>query len=212
MKLNWRVLVGVVMVVFGVVGLLQATNLVKFEGNVWLWVFAAFFALLGVGFLYILVTDRVKNWWAAIPGCTLLGLGTLMMLEGLPGDLGELPPAIFLSSIGVSFIVVFLLDRSRWWAVIPGGTLVSLGAMLLLQDVLKGNWTPTILFLGMAITFAVLALLDRQKLKWAWFPAAGLAALALFIPSVEGSMPWIIWPLALIIVGVYLVGRSLLKK
>lgn len=212
MKFNWRILVGVLLVVLGVIGLLQATDVVKFEGGVWLWIFAIFFAAIGVGFLYLLLSDRFKNWWAAIPGFTLLGLGTLMMLEALPGKMGELPPAIFLGSIGLSFIVVFLLDRERWWAVIPGGTLLSLVVMLLLQGVLMEEWIATILFLGLAVTFAAVALLGKGKLNWAWFPAAALAALAFFVPSVEGSMPWIIWPLALIVVGVYLVGRSLLKK
>ncbi len=210
MKLNWRAMVGVLLVVLGVLAMLQTLNVVQFEGDVWLWVFAAIFAVVGLGFLYVLVTAPVENWWAAIPGFSLLGLGVLMMLEGVPGVMGEWPPAIFMGCIGLSFVIVFLLDRTRWWAVIPAGSLLSIALMILLPDM--GGWTASIMFFGMAITFGVVALMGKDKMNWAWIPAAALLALGAFIPSVEGSMPWMIWPVVLITVGAYLIGRSFLKK
>jgi len=210
MKLNWRAMVGVLLVVLGVLAMLQTLNVVQFEGDVWLWVFAAIFAVVGLGFLYVLVTGPVENWWAAIPGLSLLGLGVLMVLEGLPGVTGEWPAAIFMGCIGLSFVIVFLLDRARWWAVIPAGSLLSIALMILLPKM--GSWTASILFFGMAITFGVVALMGKNKMNWAWIPAAALLALGVFIPSVEGSMPWMIWPVVLIAVGAYLIGRSFLKK
>ncbi len=210
MKLNWRALVGVLMIVLGVLAMLQTLNLVTFEGDIWLWVFAAIFAVVGVGFLYVLFRGPTENWWAAIPGFTLLGLGTMMILLGVPEIKGDWPVSIFMGSIGLSFIVVFLLDRSRWWAIIPAGSVLSIALMLLLPDL--GGWTPSILFFGMAVTFGVVALMGKGKLDWAWIPAVALLGLGAFIPAVEGSMPWIIWPVVLIVVGAYLIGRTLLKK
>ena len=92
-KLNWRVVLGVLLLVLGVLGLLQTTGLITFEGEVWLWVFAAIFAVAGLAFLYVLITSPKDNWWAAIPGLSLLGLGVLMVLVELPGVAGEWPPA-----------------------------------------------------------------------------------------------------------------------
>lgn len=210
MKVNWRALVGILMIAMGVVALLQSLKVITFEGDVWLWVFALIFAVVGLGFLLFLFSAPKQNWWAVIPGLTLLGLGALMILEGLPGVQGEWPAAVFMGAIGLSFVVVFLLDRSRWWAVIPAGTLLSIVLMILLPDL--GGWTASILFAGMAVTFGVVALMGQGKMQWAWIPAGALAAFALFIPTVEGGMPWMVWPVALIAVGAYLIGRSLLKK
>lgn len=209
-KLNWRAMLGVLLVVLGVLALLQTTNLIKFEGDVWLFGFAALFAVVGLGFLYVLISSPKENWWAAIPGLTLLGLGALMVLEGLPGVVGEWPVFIFLGCIGLSFVVVYWLDRSRWWAIIPAGSLLSVAVMILLPHL--GGWTASILFFGMAVTFGVLALMGAGKMNWAWIPAAALLGLGVFVPTVEGSMPWIIWPVVLIAVGAYLIGRTMLKK
>lgn len=209
-KLNWRALVGVLMVILGVLAMLQTTHVIKFEGDIWLWVFASLFGVAGLGFLYVLISAPKENWWASIPGLTLVGLGTLMALEGMPGVKGDWPVTIFMGCIGLSFVLIYWLDRSRWWAIIPGGTLLSVALMILLPSL--GGWTASILFFGMAATFGAVALLGKGKMNWGWYPAVALLALGLFIPSVEGAMPWMIWPVILIVAGGYLILRTMLKK
>ena len=147
MKLNWRALVGVLLVVMGVLAMLQSLNVFTFQGGVWLWIFAVIFAVVGLGFLYVLITAPTQNWWAAIPGFTLLGLGTMMILLGVPEIKGDWPVSIFMGSIGLSFIVVFLLDRSRWWAIIPAGVLLTLGVVSVLDELTEID-TGGVLFLG----------------------------------------------------------------
>jgi hypothetical protein len=70
-SINWRAIVGVMLILFGSLALLQALDFVHLQGNLASWIFAAIFILGGLIFLYVLMQAPKTNWWAAIPGCTL---------------------------------------------------------------------------------------------------------------------------------------------
>jgi len=151
--------------------------------------------------------DR-EQWWALIPGFTLLGLATLI---GFGDRLGELGPALFLGSIGLSFAVIYLIRRGDfWWAIIPGGVLLSLALMLALSPYLEGVVLPAILFLGMAVTFALVYLvsLGRERMTWALIPAGILGVMGILMFLSLGGLINYIWALALIVVGAYMLLRA----
>ena len=66
-KVNWRILVGVILLVMGGLTLLQSLDVLKLEGSIWGIVFAAMFIAGGAAFLYVFFADRAQ-WWALIPG------------------------------------------------------------------------------------------------------------------------------------------------
>ena len=214
MKQNaWRIILGVVLVLLGALALLQNFANFTFEGTWWGLVFALIFAGVGVGFLTTLFADRKANWWAAIPGLTLIGLGVLIALAVLNVKPDELLPAIFLGSIGASFWVVYFSDRARWWAIIPGGVLVSLAVMLLFTN--AGDWVAAVFLGGMAITFGLVALLNAPNERprtWAWWPAGVLAVVAVIIATSAGPLPGIIWPILLIGAGLVMVAWTLVAR
>ena len=74
-QIEWRIIVGVVLLVFGGLFLLQSFNVLPSGG--WLW--SVPFLLAGVAFLIVLFRGK-HNWWAVFPGITMLFLGLLILL------------------------------------------------------------------------------------------------------------------------------------
>jgi hypothetical protein len=208
---NWRIPLGLALVVFGVLAFLQSFNIIAFNGSPWAGAMAVLFAFIGGVFLYALITDH-NNWWAAIPGLTLIGLGILIGLALIPGFSGTFGAFIFMGSIAASFWVIYAMKRDFWWAIIPGGTLTSVALLILLSD--NGELGASVLFLGMAATFGVLGLIkvDGRRMSWPWYPAASLAVLAGIVAVSSGGVPAIVWAILIILVGLFLVARPYIQK
>jgi hypothetical protein len=211
-KFNWRAMLGIMMLVAGGLALLSSLNLIQLEGSVWTIIIAAAFAVGGTAFLYVLVSDK-SNWWAAIPGCTLVGLGLLIGLEMIPGMPGTLPVFLFLGSIGLSFFIIYMLNRSFWWAVIPGGAMVSVALLVGLGDWLD-EAAVGIFFLGLAGTFALLTLpsITGSKMSWPWIPAGILGIMGIAFIGFSSTVPEYIFPALMIIAGAFLVIWTARKR
>lgn len=209
--INWRIPLGLVLVVLGVLAFLQSFGFIIVRGDPWAVVFAIIFVLLGLVFLYALISDH-SNWWAAIPGLTLLGLGAMVGLGQFPGIPELVLPVIFMGCIAASFWVVFLMNRRFWWAIIPAGTLTSVAVLIAVSE--NGVLGASLLFLGMAVTFGLVALVDvnGQRMSWPWIPAAALAAIGCLVAIGGGGVPAIFWAVLLILAGAFLVLRPYLQK
>jgi hypothetical protein len=208
---NWRIPLGLVLVVLGVLAFLQSFGFIVVKGDPWALIFAVIFAALGLVFLYALVSDR-SNWWAAIPGMTLLGLGALIGLALIPGFPDLILPVVFMGSIAASFWIVYLMNRQFWWAIIPAGTLTSVAVLIAVSE--NGELGASLLFLGMAATFGLLALIkvDGKRMSWPWIPAVALAVLGGIVALGSGGVPAIFWAVLLILAGGFMVVRPYLQK
>lgn len=211
-NLNWRALVGVLLILFGSIALLQALKVVTLKGDLWSWAFAAIFLVAGVIFLNTFVQDSKNNWWAAIPGCTLAGLGAMIALQNIPGFISQIAVMIFLGAIGLSFILILLVQRSFWWALIPGGVMLSV-ALLVGLSFLPGFNSPWLMFLGFAATFAAVALYTRRPgegfFHWAWIPALVFVVLGGLMSLESFTLMRYILPAGLLLLGGFFVWRSL---
>ena len=211
-KLNWKIAVGIGLLLLGGLALVTNLGLMPVSGSLWEILAGGVFAVAGLVFLAALLGDR-EAWWAAFPGFTLPGIGALIILGSLaPRIGGSLGGALVLGSISLAFWVVFLLRRGYWWALIPAGILLSLAAITVIPGGGRdGMLIPGVLFLGMAATFLLLVVLppadDRQR--WAWIPAAILGFMGvsfLFFSSLSALN--LVLPPALILGGAYLIFRS----
>jgi hypothetical protein len=214
MKLNWRILVGVIVLVFGALLLLQQLNVISIQGDLWTFIICAFFFTAGVAFLVVLISDKNK-WWAAIPGMTLVGLGFLIGSETLfPSLGGEFTTALFMACIAAGFWIIYFLDRHNWWAIIPGGTLLSIAGLIAVGSAGDGNLGVGLMFTGMAVTFGLVALLphEGQKLNWAYIPAGVLLIMGLsFLFSMGGWLRFLL-PSVLIIAGIVLIALTFFRR
>ncbi len=117
-RINFRILIGGALILLGVLMLLQHFNILNSAIDIF-WC-AVFFAG-GIYFLYRFALDMHGEWWALIPGFTLIGIGASAVLPGRWSGLA------FLGFLGISFLVIYVSDRQRWWAIIPAGVLITLG-------------------------------------------------------------------------------------
>jgi hypothetical protein len=204
--MNWRVIGGLLLVAAGAVLLLQNLNIVSF---LWEATWAVVLAGGGVCFL-LMFLGRRDYWWAAIPGAALLGLSGLVGLSILRMD-AFFGGSMFLAATSVGFWLVYLRTRENWWAVIPGGVLLTLAVVAGVDAVVPRMETGGLFFLGLALTFALVYLLPSPggKRSWALIPAGVLFLLGLVITVATSSMLNLLWPAVLIAGGVYLVYRAL---
>ena len=181
-------------------------------------VIAGLFALAGLGFLASYLAAR-KDWWKVIPGFALLAVGGIIFL-GTRQVAAEWIGMLLFLGIALAFAVIYFGDRTeRWWALIPFGTMLVMIVLLLLAGTgIAEEALGAVLFGGMALVFFLVYLLagDRSEFRWALIPATvllvmGLVALAAAVvqtaPNLEQAMR--LWPILLVVVGVFLLGLSL---
>lgn len=205
---------GLLLIVGGLLFLLQNFGLFSgLSALVWMLLFGAG----GLFFLYLFLNDRQTTWWAAIPGCTLLGLATISLIgEFGPAALDPITGPLFLASIGMGFVLVYLANPEHWWALIPGGVMVTLAAVAGVDELGLPNFdSGGLFFIGLGLTFALVALLPnqhQQNTRWALIPAAVLLIMGILIGvSFEAALGYI-WPFVLIVGGAVLLWRALLAR
>jgi hypothetical protein len=206
-KLNSRLMWGAVLIVAGIVFLLESLGFI-FIGSVW----PVFFGIAGLLFLLTFIRDS-RQWWAAIPGFTLLGIALVIFMNTVTPALGRLfSGSVFLGCLGLSFIAVLLSTRGeQWWAVIPGGVILTLSAVTALSPFAKGELTTALFMLGFALTFAIIYVVpfSGKRMLWAIYPAVIMAIIGILILSAATHLAQFIWPAVIIGTGLYLILKNI---
>ncbi|KPL73582.1 hypothetical protein ADN00_14680 [Ornatilinea apprima] len=216
MKPNtWRTILGVILVVLGAVSMAQIMGVFP-EGSMFMTsIIALAFLGGGAAFLAVFLGNRA-NWWALIPGVILADLGLLIGFSEFVPGFDVISGAFFMAGLSLAFWLVYIFAPQNWWAIIPGGVLLTLAAIILLSDITDsdGFFVPAVLFLGMAATFAALALLRGHDapVRWAWIPAGVLGVMGAMMALSATSLVGYVWPAALVLGGLYLIIRPTLRK
>ncbi|MCX7680501.1 MAG: hypothetical protein N2508_00790 [Anaerolineae bacterium] len=196
---------GIILIAMGLLFLLE--NLGVLRGA-----FALLWALVfGVGgglFLYVFLMDRAR-WWAVIPGGALIGIMLMIALDQLAPDLSsEWGGAVFMACLGLAFWVVYLVAREHWWAIIPGGTMLTIALVIALSS-LEGFEPGGVFLLGLGLTFGLLALVPTRegRMKWPLIPAGVLTLIGLALLFAAADILSYLLPVALILAGLYLIFR-----
>ena len=194
-RINFRIFIGGALILLGVLMLLQRFNI--FSGAVDIF-WGAIFLVGGAYFLYRFALDMRGELWALIPGFALIGVGASIVLPERWSGLS------FLGLLGISFLAIYWSNRQRWWAIIPGGVLITLGIVAALTDIYGARETGGIFFLGLGLTFLLVAVL--ASMQWAYIPGVILLLMgaALGYTPTAGALNYA-WPAALILMGLLLI-------
>jgi len=173
--------------------------------------FIAIYVLAAIALPFVVVYVRNReNWWALIPAYVLLAIAAMIGLT----EWHILPDALIatyvLVAIALPFIVVFLRDRTNWWALIPAYVLVVVGIMVALIDanVLGALMIPAYVMFAIAIPFFVVYL-SNPKEWWPLIPAGILAVIGSAFILSAGAARYL-GAVALIGAGVFILLRQFL--
>jgi len=200
---------GLLLVAAGVIFLLDNIGIITLD---WEMLIGPLFGIGGLVFLIVFIMDK-KDWWALIPGFVLIGIGIIIFMSQNMESMAELwGGAVFLGLLGLAFLLVYLSHRNNWWAIIPGGVLLTMAGVTLLPD--EGVLAGGVFFLGMAATFGLVWILPKPagKLNWALYPAGILALIGILVILGATNLIDFVWPVALLIGGGYILYRALRKK
>jgi hypothetical protein len=208
-KLDFRILLGGGLMLLGGLLFLEQFGLLQgASGLFW----GAVLVVVGAAFLRIFFQNMRSNWWAIIPAFALFGMAADSIL---PESFSGWGGVFFLGAIGLAFLTVYAVNRSHWWAIIPGGVLLTLAVVSVVDDLLVTEASGSIFFIGLGLTFLLVALLPNPvtDTRWAYVPAAVLVLFGAFVgSSAAAGLVNYVWPVALIAVGLGLIGGFFLKK
>jgi len=204
--LGSRIFWGGLLILAGVLFLLDNMGLITIGEMIW----AILLGLGGIAFLTVFITDR-QHWWALIPGCTLVGVSITLFLEFFWPEAGSVASGlIILGSIGLAFLIIYLLNWENWWALIPAGVLLTLAVVAVLDEIYPKMDTGSVFFVGLGLTFAALALLPNPigQMRWAFIPAVILIVIGIVMAAVQFPVLSVVFALALILVGVFFLLKA----
>jgi hypothetical protein len=197
---------GVLLIIGGIIFLLDNLGIFTIGEAFW----GVILGIGAIGFLSVYLSNR-ENWWALIPGMILLSVSALIIINAIfPGDTGALGGVIVLGGIGLAFLLIYLTNRENWWAIIPAGVMLTLSVVVLLGEVVSGIEVGGIFFLGLGLTFGLVAIIPTPhgQMKWAFIPAGIMIVMGLLITAALSPLINYIWPSALILAGLLLVFRA----
>jgi hypothetical protein len=177
------------------------------------WVGALFLFMVALSFLFVYLSNRTRTWALLVAYIVaVLGVGPLMAIGGRNA---EYYGPIFLFAVALPFFYLYFRSVQNWWAIIPAGATTVLGIIAwlaiagLIRNANEGGFANALLMGGLAATFAVVWL--RHAKPWAKIVTIVLAAVAVS-SALFASYSEILWPLAIILVGVYLFYIALRPK
>lgn len=209
MRLLLPIVGGILLIAAGVVSLLDNLDVITLD---WEMLIGPMFGIGGIIFLLVFILNT-DEWWALIPGFVLVGIGIIIfMSQSLDSMVDRWGGAVFLGLLGVAFIFIYATHREHWWAIIPGGVLITLAGVTALppgNDLIGG-----VFFLGLAITFGLLYLLPKPagRLKWALYPAGILLIVGLLVVLGVTNLTRYVLPVVLLAAGGFFIYRALIKK
>jgi len=142
------------------------------------WVGALFMFMIAVSFLVVYLNDRVRHWWALIPGGITLFLALVILLSNVVE--GEWIGALFLFAIALSFFVVYMNNRARQWALLVAYIMFVLSLAPAMAS-FRGDvpaYYGSIFLLSVALPFFFVYFRYGEKNWWAIIPAGVMTTLA----------------------------------
>ncbi|MGE5619214.1 MAG: hypothetical protein ACM3US_08145 [Sphingomonadaceae bacterium] len=144
----------------------------------------------------------------------LSGLFLLLQTLGILSIAGSIIWAVLFLAGGLAFLGVFMERPSQWWALIPGLSLLALGALIALESTapwVARTWGGSLFLGGIGLSFWLIFLVNPRN-WWAIIPGGALATLAVVAgmpPGVRGPVSGgvFFFGLGATFALVYLLGR-----
>ena len=175
------------------------------------WVGTLFLFLIGLSFFIVYWSNRTRT-WALLVAYIMLVLSLAPAMASFGGSAAAYFGSVFLIGVALPFFVLYFRSAQYWWAIIPAGVMTVLAVIAAaaiagwIEDEQSGGYANALLMFGLAATFAILWL--RHAREWAKVVTIVLAVLG--VASIFfASYTEVFWPVAIILVGAYLLYTSM---
>ena len=175
----------------------------------WVWVAALVFS--GMVALVVYLSDR-SDGWLLLTAYILLVIAGLVTLTTFNLLTDDLVAVYVLLAIALPFLVVFLRDRSQWWALIPAYVLLAVALMNWLMEagILSDLLVPGYVMFAVAIPFFVVYGRNTKQ-WWALIPAGILTIIGIIFFISEAAVQYI-GAVLLVITGLWILVRVFTRK
>ena len=175
----------------------------------WIWVAALVFS--GMVALVVYLSDR-SDGWLLLTAYILLVIAGLVTLTTFNLLTDDLVAVYVLLAIALPFLVVFLRDRSQWWALIPAYVLLAVALMNWLMEagILSDLLVPGYVMFAVAIPFFVVYGRNTKQ-WWALIPAGILTIIGIIFFISEAAVQYI-GAVLLVITGLWILVRVFTRK
>lgn len=165
-------------------------------------VWSAVMAGVGLAFLSVYLSDRA-NLWALIPAYVFVAIAGVIALATIGFPEG-LVAAYVMMAIALPFYVVYLRNRTRWWALIPAYTMTALAVLVLFPvRLMREELVAAYVMFAIALPFLYVYLRNRRH-WWALIPGGIMVTIG--VGLLVAGMAYII-PALMIVAGIYLLVR-----
>jgi hypothetical protein len=198
----WALIPGYILVIIGAIILFGTSN---FPGE-----FIGTFVMFAIAapFIYVYLLNREQNWWALIPAYAMSVIGLIVATSSvLPG---LMIGSWIMFAIAAPFIYVYLRNHEHWWALIPAYAMSAIGVLVAVSSFIPGPVIGAYVLFAIALPFIYVYLRNHEH-WWALIPAGIMSVIGagLLIAGIQEIVPvTLIIPVALIVAGIFLLGRQ----
>ncbi len=158
---------------------------------------------VAVPFAVLFFTDRAR-WWAAIPAYSLVVISGLVALTIFNLSL-EIIGAFALLAVALPLWLLYMLDRSNVWAIVPAAIISGIAIVLLVAfSLFQAAAAEAYVIVNATLAVLSIALwLTVRRLDWAvWLGAGFTASAVISVILPEGT-----WAMLALTTGAYIIYR-----
>jgi hypothetical protein len=143
--------------------------------------------------------------WFIIPAGVAFTLGTVILIAGFQNIISYFAASVLAFGFGTTFVIIFLLQKAQWWALLPAGSLYGISFWIWINTLQpRLGYHPVFLILCVGISFLCVYLFSVQKniMRFALYTGAVITICGLiyyFVISFSEYM--LFWAILLIITG-----------
>lgn len=197
--------VGVALILSGVFFLLINFQVIPVSGEIHNRVLSILFFIIGIVFAFFQGAGR-GLFWLIIPAGVAFTIGIITVIDGIDNLFSVFALSIFCLGLAVTFLLVFLLRKTEWWALLPAGALTGISAWIFLssiQPVIGFHPVALIFFVGTAFVAIYFFSVQKKKMRFALITGliiVGSAIIYYFIVVFNEYV--LLWPILLVALGI----------
>ncbi|MBN2353839.1 MAG: hypothetical protein JXD23_14795 [Spirochaetales bacterium] len=170
--LFWKTgFVGIVLVLCGIFFLLMNFRIIPESGDLNNRVLGVLLFITGIVFTFF-QGGGGGLFWFLIPAGVSFTVGIITLIVGIDQLFSIVNLGFFCLGLAVTFLLIFLLRKTAWWALLPAGALAGICAWIMLalvQPAIGFHPPALIFFVGLSFLSVYFFSVQKHKMRFALF-------------------------------------------